>query len=297
MSRVSPLSTAFLAALEEPVRDAFQTWPALPAELSSCLKDARRAWPDVAIDDLEFVQYLAERVSPEDGHASLPSHTSDLYLACACARGDDKAIAHFDDHILGRIDPVIRSVGLSPGDADEIKQDLRCRLLLGTGDKGPRILSYQGSGALVHWAKAVAGRQALTVLRQRRPQTPIDEDILDTSDDPHLQSMKESYRAEFREAFLQAVSELSDEDRRVLRALVVHETSVAQIADDHRIHRVTASRWIAKIRLTLLHSTRRHLRNRLSLSLGELDSVMHLIESRLEVSLFDVLTTREQKSA
>jgi RNA polymerase sigma-70 factor (ECF subfamily) len=274
------------------LRHVFEDWDGLETALADAVADAHKRWPALNAGDLDFVRYVAERTAPSGDEPALPLHCADLYLAMACGSGDADATRYFDVEVMARLDPVIQQLGLSRGDLDEVKQEVRCRLLVGTGDRPPRITSYQGSGALLQWARAVAARQGLTVLRGRRPHhTPVDDDILDSSDDPHLLSMKEKYRAEFREAFLQAVAELDKKDRKVLHSLVIDELSVGQIAEAHGIHRVTASRWIGKIRQTLLHSTRRRLRAQLRLSLGELDSVMHLIESRLEVSLAGVLVS------
>ncbi len=55
------------------------------------------------------------------------------------------------------------------------------------------------------------------------------------------------------------------------------------------MHHATVARWIANARGLLLEGTRKVLSERLRVSGQELDSIMGLIESRLEVSIARVL--------
>ncbi len=56
------------------------------------LYDAGRAtWPDVELDRQEFARWLEARCASVD-----EVHGADLYLACACAHGDARAIAAFE---------------------------------------------------------------------------------------------------------------------------------------------------------------------------------------------------------
>ena len=55
------------------------------------------------------------------------------------------------------------------------------------------------------------------------------------------------------------------------------------------MHRATAKRWIARVRKTVHDTTRAKLRAALHIDSDELDSIMGLIESRLEASIHRVL--------
>ncbi|MGH7857462.1 MAG: sigma-70 family RNA polymerase sigma factor, partial [Candidatus Binatia bacterium] len=230
--------------------------------------------------------YVTERMVEE---SPCLQYAVDLYLACACVRGDAAALRYFDRDVLARVDRVLSRLGLSRADADDVKQEVRTRLLVADGDEPGKLASYQGTGPLVQWVCAVAGRQALGMMRRRKPAAEIGDDLLDAADDPRLLALKTHHRAEFKDAFQDAVSELDPRDRAVLRALVVDDQTVGEIATVYGIHRVTASRWIAKIRASLLRGTRNRLRVALDLNDRDLDSWIRDVDSGLELSLYRLL--------
>jgi RNA polymerase sigma-70 factor (ECF subfamily) len=290
MLDANQLAAAFVAALPDPLRSMFGGWPALGGVLVRAVTEADERWPGITRDPVEFAAYLAERTAPAGDDPELPPMLSDLYLAWACVAGDRAALVHFDRAVLERTDRVLARLGLSAADADDVKQDVRARLLV-PDDGPPRLASYQGSGTLVSWASAVAGRQGLALLRKQRPHAELDEDALEVTDDPHLTVLRERHRHEFKAAFQAAVGALEPRDRAVLRALLVDDRGVGDIATVYGIHRVTASRWIARIRRQLLNGTRERLQVALALSESDLDSAMHLVDSRLDLSLYRLLAS------
>jgi RNA polymerase sigma-70 factor, ECF subfamily len=283
------LAADFLAALPSELLSTFQAWPALSEALARVVADARKQWPGILLDEGEFAAYLAERTAPDEDGATLPLHAVDLYLAWACVRGDATAVGHFDDAVLDRTGRVLARLGLSGADADDVKQDLRVRLLLPIDGAPPRLASYQGIGPLVTWTSAVAGRQGLALKRRQKPHQELDDDLLGATDDPYLAALRDRHRQEFKAAFQGAVADLAPRDRAVLRALLVDDRGIGEIAFFFGIHRVTASRWIARIRGTLLSGTRARLRLALSLDESDLDSVILMVDSQLDVSLYRLL--------
>lgn len=249
--------------------------------LVDAIETARTQWPSITIDDTALAQLVEERGE------GVPACAVDLVLARACVAGDAAAIRYFERDMLVRVDRVLGRLGLSAADADDIKQDLRAKLLLGDRAK---LAQYQGTGPLAHWVASVAGREAIGALRKKKPIDALgDDDLFDTSDDPELVSLKERHSADFKRAFQAAVADLPARDRAVLRAMVVDDRSVNEIAAVYGIHRVTASRWITEIRQTLLKGTRTHLRKQLALDDRSLDSAIRLIDSNLDVSLYRLL--------
>ena len=103
--------------------------------------------------------------------------------------------------------------------------------------------------------------------------------------------MKERYRAAFRVAFEQAVRRLSSRERNILRLQLDAGLTVEQIGEVYGVHRATATRWLTKIRDQLMSDTRRELGERVGVSSSELDGVMELIQSRLDVSVRRMLET------
>src|SRR5262245_53373190 len=98
----------------------------------------RDAWPDVDLDEATFVRRLSHLDIPLD---QVAARAGDLYLAWACAEGNPVALAHFDQHHLRRIGIYVARWGLSDDTVDELRQQLRIRLLVG---ECPRIGQYGG---------------------------------------------------------------------------------------------------------------------------------------------------------
>jgi len=249
--------------------------------LADSIAAAQERWPGIVVDEAALAALVAER---DEG---VPPCATDLVLARACVAGDVAAIRYFERDMFERVDRVLARLGLSTADADDIKQELRAKLLLGDRAK---LAQFQGTGPLVQWVASVAGREALGSLRRKRPNVPLaDDDVLDTADDPQLVALKRDHGGDFKRAFQAAVEALPARDRAVLRALIIDERSINEIAAVYGIHRATASRWVSEIRRALLEGTRRLLRAQLALDDTHLDSAMRMIDSNLDLSLYRVL--------
>lgn len=278
----SELATIFTATSEATALDR----DALGITLAETLALARTRWPEIAIDDAEFVRALAARWTPD---AQLPPFAVDLVLAHACLHGDDAAIRTFHHEMFDRVDRVLGRLGLAGADADDVKQDVRAKLLLG-GPDDAKLALYQGTGPLAHWVASVAGREGLGSMRRRRITEALgDDDLMDAADDPQLLTLKSRHSADFKLAFQAAVAELEPRDRAILRAMIVDDRTVGEVANVYGIHRVTASRWVSEIRHSLLAGTRRRLRVSLKLDEPSLESAIRLIDSNLDLSLYRLL--------
>src|SRR5204863_2993549 len=113
---------------------------------------------------------------PLDALASL--RIADLYLCCACARGDRAALAALERGYFGDVDGALasfRGKGIAP---EEIKQQLRERLLTARDGGRPRILDYGGRGDLGRWLRAVAVRAAIDAVRQSGREVLTGDDAL-----------------------------------------------------------------------------------------------------------------------
>ena len=278
------LAQIFIATTQREVTDR----GALGEALAGTLASARSRWPEIAIDAADLVRELAVRSTPEMA-GPLPPFAVELVLARGCLRGDAAAIRAFHREMFDRVDRVLARLGLSAADADDVKQDVRARLLL--GERGDAKLAlYQGTGPLAHWVASVAGREALGSMRRRRVTEALgDDDLMDAADDPQLLALKTRHSADFKQAFQAAVAELEPRDRAILRALIVDDRTVGEVAGVYGIHRVTASRWVTEIRHALLQGTKRRLRQSLRLDEGSLESAIRLIDSNLDLSLYRLL--------
>src|ERR1041384_8294921 len=106
---------------------------------------ARRASPGVVLAPDVFARYLAERLPAgvPPAVAVRPLHTVDLYLACACARGDLAAFAAFEDRCLRDLDRILLGMGVGEDGCADVKQEIRARLLAGTQGR-PQIAEFSG---------------------------------------------------------------------------------------------------------------------------------------------------------
>ena len=110
-------------------------------------------------------------------------------------------------------------------------------------------------------------------------------DELSSTDDPELDYLKKHYRAEFGAAFEAAVADLAPRARNHLRHLFVERLTIDQLAALYGVHRSTAARRLATARDALLQATRKQLVDRLQVESGEVDSIMRLIDSHIELSV------------
>jgi RNA polymerase sigma-70 factor (ECF subfamily) len=130
---------------------------------------------------------------------------------------------------------------------------------------------------------------ALKAFRKERRNLPLDDQALQRiaspQEEPWLAQLKQGYAKEFKEAFDQAMCGLEPRERNLLRQNVIDGLSIDEIGSLYGVHRATAARWLAKIRMALLEQTRRGLMQRLRVDETELDSMMRLARSQLHVSI------------
>ena len=114
----------------------------LEAKRSALLAAARSEWPGVDLDERSFAEFVAAR-EPVD-----PLHAGDLYLACACAGGDQAAIAAFLRAMVPHIEAAVLGLGGDHALVDEVRAELVDALLVGPR---PGIATY-AAVALDHLA-------------------------------------------------------------------------------------------------------------------------------------------------
>jgi len=258
--------------------------------LAEIVAHARAAWPTVDLATEHFIAHLADRLPDADDLESAlrAMHTADLYLACACLRGDAGAVAAFDAQCLSVVDRALARLGIDGDAVNEVKQRLR-RSLLVADDGQPRIAGFAGRGDLRSWLRVLAIHEALAIARRAQRDIAADEDrLVDLAcvgASPELEYFKRVYRREFEIAFREAVHSLSDRDRILVRQHFLDGVSVNDIGRLYRVHRATAGRWLDRARDALLAATRDRLMARLDVPPAELESILRLVLSQLEISL------------
>src|SRR5262249_2722135 len=114
------------------------------AVLAHQIAAGRAAWPQIRVDDADFARFLAHRVGHgEDLVAELRElPAADLYLACACAAGDPRAIAAFEAAYFANVDTAVAAMRAPFGSADEVKQILRTRFFVPVDGRPPAIADF-----------------------------------------------------------------------------------------------------------------------------------------------------------
>jgi RNA polymerase sigma-70 factor (ECF subfamily) len=216
----------------------------------------------------------------------------ELALAGACAQGDPAALAAFESTYFDEVDRVARrlkSRGIRP---DELRQSVRERLFLGTPDSPPRISTYSGKGDLRSWLRAVTMRAAFNMsycglLEQNRIDASVLPELPDLADDPELGFMKRHYRAQFDAAVAEAFAALSSRDRCLLSYAAVDKLTSEAIGLLYGVHRTTVKRWLSEIEDSLIQAVRDAMMRSLRVSPTELESILRLVRSRLDLQLAD----------
>lgn len=229
---------------------------------------AAEAWPGITVARDEFERFAAAR----PGATSL----SELYLCCACLRGDATALRRFDEKFAP---PLRRALGRFEVDADDVLQELRTHLFMDSA----KLATFSGRGGLERWLRAVVVRLAL----KRKPRSSsraLATDDFFAGDDPELAKMKDLYRAEFKTALGETLSKLEPELQTCLRLYYLDGLGLAELAQLFGSSAPTVSRRLSKAREEALEGTRAALRDRLKVSVDELDSILRLIESKLEMT-------------
>jgi RNA polymerase sigma-70 factor (ECF subfamily) len=323
------LHQTLLDHLPEAVRDAARARAedrAVATRLAELVDQARHAWPALAqrIADQDFVAYLAQRApggmpkgasqdaagdaaerAPADGGEGDDTDGSDgsdigawlarvqaadLYLAHACARGDETALRAFEAQCGPDIESALRRVRTGGDVLDDARQILRQRLFVGTRQSGPRIAAYSGRGPLRLWLRVTVVRIVFEILERESREPQADENEIlalpAPADDPEIGYLKQLYQREFKEAFEAAVAALADRERTLLMQYHVDGLTIDELGALYRVHRVTAARWVARARKSLHDATRKELQRKLDLSPTEFDRLLRTIWSHLDISIY-----------
>jgi RNA polymerase sigma-70 factor (ECF subfamily) len=190
------------------------------------------------------------------------------------------------------IAPALAKMALSRDEIRDIEQTLRVRLFVAEAGETPRVVAYAGQGQLGALVRVAAVRAGLNVLRETgRLARDADglEDVPVAADDPELARLKAQHRVAFKQAFEDAVAQLEARDRSLLQLALVKNASIDKVAVVYGVHRATAARWIAQARANLTRTVQKLLAERLGIAARDLENLLPLVESQLELSLSRLL--------
>jgi RNA polymerase sigma-70 factor (ECF subfamily) len=234
--------------------------------------------------------------SPALHEAVASTSAADLYLACACARGDAAALDAFERHFLR---PIAERVARSEtAFAEDVVQTLRVKLLVAVGDDPPRIAQYVGRGALSSWVRMAAARAAADLRRREGAHRSAAQASADLAPppprDPELALLRRRYQREFEQALATTLAELPERDATILRLYSLESMSTAEIGTLYGVTNRSVQRWIADLKEQIVSETRRALAARLDASVAQVESLIGLLQSELDLSIHRFLAAPER---
>src|SRR6187549_3499831 len=180
----------------------------------------RRAWPGVRGDLDGYSAWLRE-ADVED--ADLEARAEELFLAWACAQGDEQAHRLFEKHFLSQVEVYVHRFRLARHLLDEVQQRVRLKQLLGAH---PGITRYRGRGPLGAWIRATAVRVAFDVASERgHPVSDRHAELADVwrafDEGPEAEALKGVFRERLVGALEESIQGLGPREKTLLRLHVV----------------------------------------------------------------------------
>jgi len=289
----------FWAGLGGARRTDLTALPGWEARLGAALDEPPRKWGGDWLAREEFAAEIAARLNDDDEPVARwwdHLRASDLYLACACARGVPAALERFEQLFGAEIARTAQRFDRPGLPADDLVQLLRAKLFTvpdatRAPDARPRIAMYTGQGFLQNWLRVTTTRTFIDCGRvnPETPEVPIRNELVsvlpEPKGDPELQLLKREHVTHFKASFAEAVAALDSADRLLLKQHLVERLTIDQLGALYHLHRASAARRIAKARDALLVATRIALARRLGVPPERLASVLELVASRLEASI------------
>jgi RNA polymerase sigma-70 factor (ECF subfamily) len=278
-----------------------------PSSLDALVEPVARAWeraraahPRIAVGDVELMRFAAARIAAADPGAELERrHVEDVYLACACARGDRVALETLEDVTLPIVARGLGRIATSEDARGEVIQMLREQMLVAREGE-PGIAGYDGRAPLAIWLRVCAARLGMRQAARDGRNESLDDAHLDQLapgvPDPQLAYLQQHYGAQFRAAFREAVGSLPPRERNLLRHATLDGLGIDQIAAIYHVHRATAARQLKQARETLVATTRERMRVALGIGETELDSIFRVLVSMADVTLREILRPQPRKT-
>jgi RNA polymerase sigma-70 factor (ECF subfamily) len=256
--------------------------------VDAVLEGGRATYPALSIERSDLAAFLTARPAcwPVAG-----DRAADLYLACACVRGDPEAAAIFIRRYLERTAVYLGKLARDEELVAEVRQRLAITLLVGREGGAPGLSGYGGRGPLEGWLRVAATRAALGLRRgeRRRDSWERAASLQVLEGDEELQVLKRRYREPLERAFDVAAASLGAAQRALLRLHYAEGVTTAQLAGLHGVSRPTLVRRLTEAREALVAGVEDELRRTVGLGPDELTSVLRLVRSQLELSLATLL--------
>jgi RNA polymerase sigma-70 factor, ECF subfamily len=255
--------------------------------MSTGIDKLRDTFSEVQVSFSDFEAFLREReLEPLREN---PDRLAQIFLAYACAKGDRVALEHFERTYRGTIDVVRKKFGKRAPLLDDLLADVRAHLFVAVEGKDARILQFSARTDLGNWLKVVVSRLLLNRVAKTDREDVTESTIIDALGidlaTPETGLAKAEARALFRDAFRDAMLELSAREREVLRLVYVEGMMFDEVGTLYGTHRTTAWRLVEQATQNLGKLLRARLQQRLKLQGAEFDRWCASIQASLDLSL------------
>lgn len=250
------------------------------AEAEVLLIRAGLTGPDAPPAQQEFARYLGARLTRASLSLGLDAiRIEELALCFRALRGERSPSQKLERHFLQP------ALGASGAD-DDVAQRVREKLLVG---ERARLGEFEGRGPLAAWLRSVVRREQASHHRGITPDS-LEDDALDRLEenlvtDPELAIVKGHLRAHLKAALAAALDALTPAERELLRMFHLEGLPHGKIGEALSTPRSTVAHRLEKARARLLSLTRAQLAERHALDESEVDSVIALARSQLDLTL------------
>ena len=263
--------------------------PELTAAIQLAARAGRAAWPGVDLPVEAFAQHVQRTgARPVD----LIQHGGDLYLACAAARGDTRAVRVVERELLPGLAGPLARLNVPRISVADVLQDVALVVLAGPR---PAIASYSARSALATWLRAVAMRTAVSALRQSKA-PPLAElvmdELVDAGEDVELRATRRRFSVDVQRALDASLENLPRRSRTILRMHYVDGLNIDAIGAVYRVHRATVARWLLAIRAEIVAQLRQRLDLGREATSADLRSLVSALHADIQLSLSRVLRSR-----
>ena len=218
---------------------------------------------------------------------------ADVHLAAACLDGKPAAVEAVRQLLTREVGFAATKTTATREQIADVVGNLSRILFVDEPERPAALREYSGRGDLKSYLRVMAMRDLTRVVNRGRREVGIEDDgLIDRlvpATDPELSILRAQYRDVVDQAMRAALASLDERNRALLRYAVIDGWNVDRVGEVYNVHRATAARWIAAAREKLGERIRDELASRLKIEVGEIDSIVRLVQSRIDVSLDRVL--------
>jgi len=233
-------------------------------------ESGREAWPGIILERERFeseVQRRAKDIPVE----SLKG--ADLYLAISASDGDERAVGTVRDMLEKEVAYASAKTTATRDQIAEVTAAVSNILFVEPG----ALREYSGRGHLKGYLSVIATRELFKHVNKARREVGFEDDgVLDRlvpASDPELSILRAQYREIVDDAMRAAIKTLDDRGRALLRYAFVDNWNVDRVGKLYNVHP------------QLGEAIRDELSTRLEVGVSDVDSIVRLVQSRIDVSL------------